>query len=214
VRKSKNARVWRNAVLESPSSSLSALESNMIIGDRLRDLREAKKMSQGDIEKRSGLLRCYISRVENGHTIPAIETLEKMARAMEVPLYQLFYDGDEKPPVPSGHKAEDDAGWGNSGKDARVLNKWRLNGRKPSKPHRDRTVCGLHDVDSSLCYRISGNGVRTSLFFLALARRDLTICAIRLQLVSCGPASISSPFKSAGAQHHKYDYALCSFVCR
>jgi transcriptional regulator with XRE-family HTH domain len=97
----------------------------MIIGDRLRDLREAKKMSQGDIEKRSGLLRCYISRVENGHTIPAIETLEKMARAMEVPLYQLFYDGDEKPPVPSGHKAEDDAGWGNSGKDARVLNRFR-----------------------------------------------------------------------------------------
>ena len=70
----------------------------MVIADRLRALREEKKLSQGDIEKRTGLLRCYISRVENGHTIPAIETLEKMARAMEVPLYQLFYDGDEKPP--------------------------------------------------------------------------------------------------------------------
>ena len=63
----------------------------MIIGDRLRALREDKKLSQGDIEKRTGLLRCYISRVENGHTVPAIETLEKMARALEVPLYQLFY---------------------------------------------------------------------------------------------------------------------------
>src|SRR6266516_3220299 len=52
----------------------------MIIGDRLRALREDKKLSQGDIEKRTGLLRCYISRVENGHTVPAIETLEKMAR--------------------------------------------------------------------------------------------------------------------------------------
>ena len=73
----------------------------MIIGDRLRELRVAKKLSQGDIEKRTGLLRCYISRVENGHTVPAIETLEKMARALEVPLYQLFYDGEEPPKLPN-----------------------------------------------------------------------------------------------------------------
>jgi transcriptional regulator with XRE-family HTH domain len=62
----------------------------MIISDRLRQLQEEKKLSRGDIEKRTGLLRCYVSRVENGHTVPAIETLEKMARALEVPLYQLF----------------------------------------------------------------------------------------------------------------------------
>ena len=49
----------------------------MIIGDRLRALREEKKLSQDDIEKRTGLLRCYISRVENGHTVPAIETLRR-----------------------------------------------------------------------------------------------------------------------------------------
>ena len=66
----------------------------MVIGDRLKAIRESKKLSQGDIEKRTGLLRCYISRVENGHTVPAIETLEKLTRAMEVPLYQLFYEGD------------------------------------------------------------------------------------------------------------------------
>ncbi len=64
----------------------------MIVGERLRQIREMKNMSQGDIEKRSGLLRCYISRVENGHTVPAIETLEKMARAMEIELYQLFFE--------------------------------------------------------------------------------------------------------------------------
>jgi len=73
----------------------------MIIGDRLRNLREEKKLSQGDIEKRTGLLRCYISRVENGHTVPAIETLEKMARALEIPLYHLFYEGEEPPQVPN-----------------------------------------------------------------------------------------------------------------
>ncbi len=67
----------------------------MVIGERLKGIRESKDMSQGDVEARTGLLRCYISRVENGHTVPAIETLEKMARAMEVPLYQIFYDGDK-----------------------------------------------------------------------------------------------------------------------
>jgi transcriptional regulator with XRE-family HTH domain len=99
----------------------------MIIGDRLRVLREDKKLSQGDIEKRTGLLRCYISRVENGHTVPAIETLEKMARAFEVPLYQLFYDGEEPPQLPNFLKRQpsDNDAWGSSGKDARFLNKLR-----------------------------------------------------------------------------------------
>jgi transcriptional regulator with XRE-family HTH domain len=99
----------------------------MIIGDRLRELREQKQLSQGDIEKRTGLLRCYISRVENGHTVPAIETLEKLARAMEVPLYQLFYDGEEPPKVPNlpKRKTADDIAWGNSGEDAKVLGQFR-----------------------------------------------------------------------------------------
>jgi transcriptional regulator with XRE-family HTH domain len=52
----------------------------MVICDRLRELRESKNLSQGDIEKRTGLFRCYISRVENGHTVPAVETLEKFAQ--------------------------------------------------------------------------------------------------------------------------------------
>jgi transcriptional regulator with XRE-family HTH domain len=90
-------------------------------------MREEKKLSQGDIEKRTGLLRCYISRVENGHTVPAIETIEKLARALEVPLYQLFYDGDQPPVLPSlpKRKSSDDIAWGSSGKDARFLNKLR-----------------------------------------------------------------------------------------
>jgi transcriptional regulator with XRE-family HTH domain len=74
---------------------------DMIIGTRLRSLREERKLSQGDIEKRTGLLRCYISRVENGHTVPSIDTLEKLAAALEIPLYQLFYEGDEPPPLPN-----------------------------------------------------------------------------------------------------------------
>ncbi|SRR6266851_442362 len=98
----------------------------MIIGERLRALREKKDFSQGEIEKRSGLLRCYISRVENGHTVPAVETLEKFARALEVPMYQLFYGGEQAPkqlnlPI---HKSADNLAWGGKAKDARELAKF------------------------------------------------------------------------------------------
>ena len=75
----------------------------MVIGEQLKALREQKGLSQGDIEKRTGLLRCYISRVENGHTVPGVETLEKLARALEVPMYRLFTDEDhvKKPNLPA-----------------------------------------------------------------------------------------------------------------
>jgi transcriptional regulator with XRE-family HTH domain len=76
----------------------------MIIGDRLKTLREMKDLSQGDIEKRTGLLRCYVSRVENGHTVPSVETLEKFARALELPLYHLMFDGDKPPVMPKAAK--------------------------------------------------------------------------------------------------------------
>src|SRR5947209_1736570 len=97
----------------------------MEVGNRLRTLREEKKLSQGDIEKRTGLLRCYISRVENGDTVPAVETLEKMARALEMPLYQLMYDGDQPPVMTGKSGANSKSEWGHSGKDARFLNKLR-----------------------------------------------------------------------------------------
>ncbi|HKN77288.1 MAG TPA: helix-turn-helix transcriptional regulator [Candidatus Acidoferrum sp.] len=99
----------------------------MVIGDRLRELREQKKFSQGDIEKRTGLLRCYISRVENGHTVPAVATLEKMARALEIPMYRLFHDGDAPAKAPAVFKQEssDDSLWGSSGKDAKYLSRLR-----------------------------------------------------------------------------------------
>jgi transcriptional regulator with XRE-family HTH domain len=69
----------------------------LMIGERLRMIRESKKLSQGDIEQRTGLLRCYTSRVENGHTVPSLDTLQKYAHALEIPMYQFFYDGDNEP---------------------------------------------------------------------------------------------------------------------
>lgn len=97
----------------------------MVIGQRLRELRESKKLSQGDVEKRTGLLRCYTSRVENGHTVPTIETLEKYARALEIPLYRLFYEGKEPPkktglPPAEGTKPM----WGTTGNEREELRKF------------------------------------------------------------------------------------------
>ena len=72
----------------------------MDIGKRLRALREAKGLSQGDIEHGTGLLRCYVSRVENGHTVPTLPVLERWAKALEVGLVQLFAVGGKKPEAP------------------------------------------------------------------------------------------------------------------
>jgi len=104
----------------------------MLIGDRLRALRQEKKLSQGDIEKRTGLIRCYVSRVENGHTVPALDTIEKFARALEVPLYQLFYEGEKPPELPHlpKRRTAGDILWGSSKKEARLLTQFqRLLGR-------------------------------------------------------------------------------------
>jgi len=99
----------------------------MVIADRLRAIRQQKDLSQGDIEERTGLKRCYVSRVENGHTIPSIETLEKMARALEVPMYQLFYDGEAPPEIPTlppGTPTDKDQ-WGSSGEPQKFFHRLR-----------------------------------------------------------------------------------------
>src|ERR1700680_563736 len=123
----------------------------MLIGDRLRALREHKNLSQGHIEKRTGLLRCYISRVENGHTVPSIETLEKLARALEVPIYQIFYEGKNQPSPRQSAKTDNSGLWGSKGKDARLLAQFR------------RTLSRTQEVDRDLLLHIArklARGVR------------------------------------------------------
>jgi transcriptional regulator with XRE-family HTH domain len=88
----------------------------MLIGDRLRALRKQKNLSQGHIEKRTGLLRCYVSRVENGHTVPSVSTLEKWARALDIPLYQIFYEGENPPAPPQPIKERPFVGLQSSGR--------------------------------------------------------------------------------------------------
>jgi transcriptional regulator with XRE-family HTH domain len=99
---------------------------SMSIGSRIRQLRGERGMSQGDIERRTGLLRCYISRVENGHTVPSLETLERFASALDLPLYRLFYNGPVPEPKPDGKVAiESPASPGESGPEASFLLKLR-----------------------------------------------------------------------------------------
>jgi transcriptional regulator with XRE-family HTH domain len=124
----------------------------MYLAERLRQLREAKELSQGDVEKRTGLLRCYISRVENGHTVPALETLEKICRALELPMYQLFYEGTDSPDtVAHPDKGKED--WASHGKGKLLFTKFRLALSKASA--RDRKLL-LH-MASQMC-----NGKRSS----------------------------------------------------
>src|ERR1700747_1484519 len=94
----------------------------MEIGAKLRELRIAKNLSQGDILKRTGLFRCYTSRVENGYTVPTIGTLEKYASALEVPLYRFFTD-DESVAKPKLPRRNDSSLWGARGKERDELRK-------------------------------------------------------------------------------------------
>jgi transcriptional regulator with XRE-family HTH domain len=89
----------------------------MQIGAKLRELRLAKNLSQGDIQKRTGLFRCYTSRVEHGHTVPSVETLEKYAHALEIPLYRLFTDENSVTVPKLGQPKDDSLSWGTSVKE-------------------------------------------------------------------------------------------------
>jgi transcriptional regulator with XRE-family HTH domain len=66
------------------------------IGEVIRSYRGQRGLSQGDIQRSTGLLRCYLSRVENGHTVPSLETLAKIAKSMDIGLAD-FFPGTETP---------------------------------------------------------------------------------------------------------------------
>ncbi len=113
----------------------------MSSGTRLRTLREGKGLSQGAIEKSTGLLRCYISRIENGHTIPSLDTIARVAGALDIPLDQLFYSGDGETPAastPRGMSLDDLAAQpGKAGEDARFMMQFRNVMGQLGEPDRD-----------------------------------------------------------------------------
>jgi transcriptional regulator with XRE-family HTH domain len=60
------------------------------IGKRIRELRVRRTLSQGDIRRATGMSRPYISSVESGHTIPSLESIERFAGALGVPVHEMF----------------------------------------------------------------------------------------------------------------------------
>jgi len=148
----------------------------MVIGERIRNWREVKQLSQGDIEHRTGLLRCYISRVENGHTVPALDTMEKIARALEMPLYQLLYDGEKppQPPEPSRQSSSQRLLWGHKRKEALLLTRFRRLLAKMGEEDRELFLYLAQCLaNQSLRARISSEAGRSS------ARRAATAGASR-----------------------------------
>ncbi len=110
----------------------------MLIGQRLREIREAKGLSQVEISRATGLVQPYVSRVEGGHTVPTIETLEKWARALKMPLYGLFYDG-EGPPQPLKLPSENEQQlWGDAEQESQELDELRQSLAKMKE--RDRRI--------------------------------------------------------------------------
>jgi transcriptional regulator with XRE-family HTH domain len=106
----------------------------MVVGERIKAIRESKKLSQRDLEKLTGLIRFYTSRVENGHTVPSVETLEKYATAFEIPVYRLFYDGDVDSSLKVFVSKNRDPARGLNGRDRKVLRQFskcfsRMSGR-------------------------------------------------------------------------------------
>ena len=78
------------------------------IGTTIRTFRLQKGFSQGDIEKKTGLLRCYLSRVENGHTVPSLDTLAKIAEALELPIARFFSEESMSRSIKSQNFSEDE----------------------------------------------------------------------------------------------------------
>jgi transcriptional regulator with XRE-family HTH domain len=110
----------------------------MEIGQKLRQLRETKHLSQGDIERSTGLLRCYTSRVENGYTVPSLQTLEKYAHALDVPVYRFFTDGQSVKMLKLPAASADTSLWGAAGKERTEL---RLFAKALSRmDHRNRQL--------------------------------------------------------------------------
>jgi len=59
-------------------------------GKRLREIRKNKGISQEKLSKRAGFDRTYVGKIERGERSPSLETIEKLADALEVEILELF----------------------------------------------------------------------------------------------------------------------------
>jgi transcriptional regulator with XRE-family HTH domain len=74
------------------------------LGDRVRDRRKELRLSQGDLAERTGMTASFISQVERGVTSPSIDSLYKISKALNVPVFQFLLEPDVKSPVVRRHE--------------------------------------------------------------------------------------------------------------
>ena len=60
------------------------------IGQRIRQLRESRGMTQSQLQARSLVSRSYLSRIESGQMTPSLGTLEKLSEALGIGLNRFF----------------------------------------------------------------------------------------------------------------------------
>jgi len=68
----------------------------MQFGERVRELRLAKELSQEELAFRSGVHRTYLGGIERGKRNPSLKNVAAVAKALGITLSQLFSFGDEK----------------------------------------------------------------------------------------------------------------------
>jgi transcriptional regulator with XRE-family HTH domain len=109
----------------------------MLLGEKIREIRGASSLSQGDLEARTGLKRCYISRVERGYTVPSVGTLEKIANGLQIPLYRFFWDeSDPQPKTAKNAPPNEYPDWASVGTGAQKFRKLRVHLGKMDGRHR------------------------------------------------------------------------------
>lgn len=68
--------------------------SDYSLGERLRFIREARKMTQAGLAKASGLTQATIANLESERKDPSIQTLESLAKALDIHIATLFANDD------------------------------------------------------------------------------------------------------------------------
>lgn len=68
-------------------------------GQRIRELRQAKGMTQEDLADRCGLFRTYMSRIETGKANPTLTMIHALADSVGVPVQSLFDPAGQAAPA-------------------------------------------------------------------------------------------------------------------
>lgn len=72
------------------------MQTKELLGLKIKELRKQKKLTQEKLAEKLNLDIGYISKLEVGRNFPTIGTLEKIAKVLEVELYDFFYFTDAK----------------------------------------------------------------------------------------------------------------------